>query len=224
VFGNDTNVALIALTAVSALLCIGGHYASRPVLVYVFKPLTMVWVLALAAQSSGATPAFYTALVVVALLFSLAGDVFLMLPSDRFIPGLASFLVAHIFYLLAFAVDGGAEGPLLSLLPVGVLGGLMYAWLRPGLGRMRVPVACYVLAIVAMAGFALARWLDAPSAGTQLAWVGAGLFVVSDAVLAANRFRTPFPAAQAVVLSTYFAGQCLIALSTGVGQALIEGA
>lgn len=221
--GNDVNTALIALTALSALLCIGGHYVGRPWLVYVFKPLTMLWVLALASQSSDAVPTWYTGLIIAGLLFSLAGDVFLMLPSDRFVQGLGSFLVAHLFYVVAFAADGGAEGPLLALLPGGVLGGLMFVWLRPGLGRMGAPVACYVIAIVAMAGFALARWLEAPSAGTQLACIGAGLFVLSDGLLAANRFRTPFSAAQAVVLSTYFSGQCLIALSTGVGQALIEG-
>lgn len=46
-----------------------------------------------------------------------------------------------------------------------------------------------------------------------LAAAGATLFMVSDAVLALNRFRTPFRLAQAAIMSTYVAAQLLIALS-----------
>lgn len=221
---RDANLLLLALVVVSGLTCIASDYAGRRALVYVFKPLTMVWVLILAGQTGAGVEPSYRGLVVAALLFSLAGDVLLMLPSDRFAQGLASFLVAHLVYVVAFGADGGGSGPLLALLPFALAGALAYAWLLPGLGRMRIPVAIYVAAIAAMAGLATARWLSLPGAGALLACLGASLFVVSDAALAANRFRTPFAAAQAVVLGTYFTGQCLIALSTGVGEALLGGA
>lgn len=220
---RDANLLLLALVAVSALACIASDYAGRRVFVYVFKPLTMVWVLALAGQTGAGVEPGYGGLVVTALLFSLAGDVLLMLPSDRFAQGLASFLVAHLVYVAAFWADGGGSGPLLGPLPFVVAGALAYAWLLPGLGRLRIPVAVYVAAIAAMAGLATMRCLALPSTGALLACAGATLFVVSDAALAANRFRTPFAAAQAVVLGTYFSGQCLIALSTGVGQVLLGG-
>lgn len=217
---RDANILLLVLVAASAIACIVADYAGRRSLVYVFKPATMLWVLALAAQGTGAEAAAYRNLVMVGLLFSLAGDVFLMLPSDRFVAGLASFLVGHLFYVAAFALDGGSAGPLLAWSPFAVAGGIVYLWLRPGLGRMALPVAAYVVAITCMAGLATARWIEVGSTGPLLACAGATLFAFSDGVLAANRFRRPFVSAQAIVLGSYFTGQCLIALSTGVGEAL----
>lgn len=41
--------------------------------------------------------------ILLGLCLSLAGDVLLMLPSDRFIQGLAAFLVAHLCYNVGFA-------------------------------------------------------------------------------------------------------------------------
>ncbi len=217
------HAGLVLLAAVSALACIVGELGERRTIVYLFKPGTMLVVIALALLGGDGASETYRHLVLAGLFFSLAGDVFLMLPDDRFVPGLASFLVGHLFYVAAFAGDGGAAGPWLALLPFAGAGVLVYAWLWPGLGRLGVPVAVYVLAIAAMAGFATARWLDAGSVGAFLASAGAVLFVVSDSALAANRFRHPFALAPVVVLGTYFGGQCLIALSTGVGEALLGG-
>jgi uncharacterized membrane protein YhhN len=53
------------------------------------------------------------------------------------------------------------------------------------------------------------------TAGTLAALVGAVLFVVSDSLLAFNRFVRPFRMAQPAVLSTYFFAQWLIARSVG---------
>ena len=220
---NSFHAGLVLLAAVSAVICIVAELGGRRIIVYVFKPGTMAIVIALALLGGDATSEAYRRLVLAGLLFSLAGDVFLMLPEDRFVPGLTSFLVGHFFYVAAFAGDGGAAGPWPALLPFAGAGVLVYAWLWPGLGRLGVPVAVYVLAIAAMAGFATARWLDAGSVGAFLASAGAVLFVISDSALAANRFRHPFALAPVVVLGTYFGGQCLIALSTGVGEALLGG-
>jgi uncharacterized membrane protein YhhN len=85
--------------------------------------------------------------------------------------------------------------------------------LWPLLGDRRLPVLVYMLAIVTMAWQA-ARWSGLHTAAAGLAAAGSALFVLSDSVLAWNRFARPFRAAQAVVLSTYFAAQWLIALST----------
>ena len=92
----------------------------------------------------------------------------------------------------------------------------------PKLGRLRVAALLYVIAIVVMAWQATARWIAIGEPGALLACLGAALFVVSDAALAINRFHRTFPAAQALVLGTYFAAQWLIALSIGVGEHLVE--
>ena len=212
------NAALCLAVLASAATCIAGALSERASLVYVFKPLTMLLILAIAVQPSVSTPPSYRALVVAGLTFSLAGDVFLMLPRERFTAGLASFLVAHLLYLAAFAT----KGPIAALLPWAIFAIPFYGLLHPKLVRMRWPVAVYVTAIVAMAWQATTRWLALDQYGALLALLGAGLFVFSDAALAWNRFRHAFAKSPAVVLSAYFVGQCLIALSVGAGEALVN--
>src|SRR5690349_8961742 len=101
-----TALAWIALAA-AAVFAIG-DWISRArddqLLEYVTKPATLVALivvaLALDPASSGRRAWF-----VAALAFSLAGDVFLMLPRDLFVAGLASFLVAHVCYVAGFWVE-----------------------------------------------------------------------------------------------------------------------
>jgi uncharacterized membrane protein YhhN len=207
------DLALVACVVASAATCITAHYVERPRLLWVTKPLTMVFVLALAARGSGG--GLYQGLVLAGLVFSLAGDVFLMLPSDRFFEGLASFFVGHVFYICAFASGSDAALTREPLVLVGLLaaGGSVVVWLWPTLGRFKRPVVVYVVAIVAMAWQATARFLESGDPAAGLACAGALLFVVSDSALAVNRFRLPFRAADAVVLGTYFAAQLLIASS-----------
>lgn len=90
---------LIASVLLAAALAVRAHYldAGRRWQVYIFKPLATLLLLAL-ALSLPATSAGYRLAVLCGLVFSTAGDIFLMLPRDRFVAGLASFLIAHLFY------------------------------------------------------------------------------------------------------------------------------
>lgn len=205
--------ALSLLALASALLAIRAEHAGPRSRVYVFKPLTVALVVLVALQARHETAAWYAPLVVAGLLCSLAGDVFLMLPRDRFVAGLLSFLFAHLFYAAAFA-RGGWRPSVRACVPLLIYGASMLALLWPRLGRLRAPVVAYVLVILLMAWAALCRWLAAGSDGGALAAAGALLFVASDSALAWNRFGGGFRGAQAVVLGTYFAAQWLIALST----------
>jgi uncharacterized membrane protein YhhN len=214
------NALLCLLALASAVACIVAYETEHDSIARFFKPLTMLFVLAVALQPSLSTPPVYRALVVAGLTFSLAGDVFLMLPSDRFIPGLASFLIGHLLYIGAFA--GAAEPSLLTLLPLLAAASIIYAVLHRHLGKLRGAVLLYIAAIVAMAWLAADRWLAVGQLGSLLACIGALLFVVSDGALAINRFARPFRGAQAVVLGSYFPAQMLIALSIGVGEALVD--
>lgn len=214
------NTVLCMMVVASALACIVAYARDAQRAAYFFKPFTMVLILAIAVQPSVSTPPAYRMLVVAGLLFSLAGDVFLMLPSDRFVAGLASFLVGHLLYVAAFAEGAVLSLPALLPFALGALG--VYALLHPRLGALRPAVLLYVTAIVAMAWLATGRWLGVGQLGALLACLGAILFVISDAALAIDRFRRPFPRARAVVLGTYFPAQLLIALSVGVGEALVD--
>ena len=139
-----------ALLLALALACIAGEYLDLPVLIYVTKPLATLITIAIAVRATNPVSPRYRTLVTAGLVASLAGDVFLMLPGDRFIAGLASFLVAHLLYIAAFAGAGGGLRSPASALPVGVFALAMLATLWPELGALRLPVAAYVMVIAAM--------------------------------------------------------------------------
>jgi uncharacterized membrane protein YhhN len=211
----ETGISLLAGT--TAVLAIYGRYQQKQTWVYLFKPTTTLLIILLALWGAWAggpsEPVAYAWLVVAGLILGLAGDVFLMLPERYFLPGLSSFLAGHWFYIAAFTAG---VGTVISwwLLPLLLMGGLVYGLLHPHLGKMRLPVIFYVLTILLMAGQALGRWSLLDTTGALLAAAGSVLFVVSDAALALNRFRRPFPSAQLLVLSTYWVAQWLIAMST----------
>jgi uncharacterized membrane protein YhhN len=205
--------AILTLLAMfSAALNIRAEYHGPRYHVYLFKPLTMVFILLIAVQAGWPDFSRYTVVIIGGLLFSLAGDVFLMLPSDRFIPGLVSFLVAHLFYIAAFTSEIGF-GLSWRLLPCAIYGILMFSILAPHLGKMKLPVVVYVVVILVMAWQAWERWSQIGQSTALLAFLGAVLFCVSDSALAVNRFRERYKSAQALILSTYFAAQWLIARS-----------
>jgi uncharacterized membrane protein YhhN len=218
--GPWTDALLSAAALGCAWLCIRAHERADLPRIFLFKPATMLCVIALAARP-GAGP--YAAAVLVGLLFSLAGDVWLMLPRDRFAAGLACFLVAHLCYVAAFAGPEGLRGGVLGLAPFAALAVAMLAWLLPAVpgAWLRAAVAVYVAAICAMGWQAAERAAVLRDAPALLALAGALLFIASDAALACDRFRRPFAAAHAVILATYFGGQWLIALSTGAGSRLL---
>ncbi len=208
-------VLLSCAAVAAALLSIRAHYrgeAGRRQ-VYLFKPLATLLILAVVLVLPPAAERYRWA-VVAGLLFSTAGDIFLMLPRDRFVFGLTSFLVAHLCYLAAFTTGVPLGAAWAGWLPFFLAGGgvvfLVWSGLKPAL---RAPVVAYVVVIAAMAGQAGSRWSLVGGMPALLGLAGASLFVVSDAVLAIDRFRRPFHAARALTLATYYPAQLLIALS-----------
>ena len=208
-------ILLSALAFISAILHLRAEYRGRRRHVYLFKPLTMLFIILIAWQTKNPVSSFYKYAILCGLIFSLAGDIFLMLPTDRFISGLLSFLVAHLFYIAAFTFEGARSPGVLVAVPLLIYGALMLRILLPHLGSMKAPVLIYMLVILIMAWQALNRWMATPAEqGSALALAGALLFVVSDSLLALNRFKGRFRGAQAYIMSTYFTAQWLIALST----------
>ena len=197
----------------SAIMHICAEYFGPHYHIYLFKPLTMVFILLIAVSKARNAPVFYAYAIIGGLLCSMAGDIFLMLPSDQFIPGLVSFLVAHLFYIWAFTHGRRFRFPVWSLLPFAVYGILIFIVLSPALKAMKLPVLAYIVVILVMGWQAWERWDDTGQRLTLLAFIGAVLFIISDSVLAINRFRQPFEMARALTLSTYFAAQWMIAFS-----------
>jgi alkylglycerol monooxygenase len=179
----------------------------------VFRPLALLLMLLCVAQQAraGNRSAKAAGLLLAGLAFSLTGDTFLMFPG-YFTPGLLSFLLAHICYVSLFRQDQAWFPSRRALLVMLGVGGLMYAFLFPTLAPvLRVAVGAYVIVIALMAAQAIGRATVLRDQASISVAVGACFFMLSDALLAINRFALPFPMAQFFVLATYFVAQILIA-------------
>jgi uncharacterized membrane protein YhhN len=207
----------VIAAALSAGICIWSKYRGFTNFHYIFKPLTMLIIIALAisAMVSGG-PTMYRLLILAGLFFSIAGDVFLMIPGDKFLAGLLAFLLAHIAYTTAFVFGKGfGFTPWLASI-FALIWIVIFIVIVPYTERnMKLPVIIYMLVIVVMVWQAWERTVSMGSGLSVIAAVGAVFFLVSDGMLGFNRFRKPFHSADFLVLSTYFTAQYLIAYSMG---------
>lgn len=173
---------------------------------YFFKPATLAALIAFAVVQDAPS------VVIIALSFSLAGDVFLMLPRDLFIFGLASFLAAHIAYFIAFRpVADEWWIPAAWLLPVGVL---LVLKMGQGAGHLFPALIAYMAAILAMVVAATSEmWESEAIDSWPYAAVGALLFMTSDALIGWNRFVRPMSGAPLAIIVTYHLAQMLLVTS-----------
>jgi len=174
------------------------------------KPLLMITLLLYFISASRGYPSwrFY---VMAALVFSWGGDVFLML-DNMFTAGLASFLVAHIFYITAYQKTGAASGELrlLDIMKFVLFGAVVMWLLYPGLGGMLIPVLAYMVVLLSMGVWAHKRRGATTAISFTLVSAGAMLFVISDGLIAINKFAFEIPAERILVMSTYITAQYLI--------------
>ena len=206
-----TTIAFVVFALAAALDWIAVGAGERRV-EWVAKPLATAALVVVAASAGGPYGA-RQAMFVAALLLSLAGDVFLMLPKDRFVEGLVAFLAAHLAYVVGFWVEDHPHGlPLvvgvvLVAVVVGVLARQILAGVRAsGADDLAIPVVAYMGVIGVMA-------ISATGAGPAVAVFGAWWFLASDALLAWNRFVKPVPWAAVGIMVTYHLAQAGLALS-----------
>jgi uncharacterized membrane protein YhhN len=202
---------LLALTLAAAAGNWLAVHRGNKVLEYLCKPLTMALLIGVALTidaDQGAVRAWFVA----ALVLSLAGDVFLMLPEDLFVFGLAAFLLGHIAYIVGMHVDG-VEGPrflvgiVLVMGVLAVVGTIILRGVRAGPDpKMAGPVVAYMFVISAMVASAI-------GVGHVTAIAGAGLFYVSDALIAWNRFLRETRHARVAIMVTYHLAQAALVLS-----------
>jgi len=198
--------AAVLATATAALGMLDAHR--------VFKPMALLLAIILVASRARHQRAEgrFDYILGAALVFSLAGDCLLMFPGF-FIPGLVAFLIAHLFYIALFKQGAPWFASQRALLLTLAVGAAMYAFLFPGLNPvLRVAVGAYVLVIALMAAQAIGRATVLRDKAALGVAIGAGFFMLSDALLATNRFAFPLPMAQLWVLSTYYIAQILIVL------------
>ncbi|RMG31928.1 MAG: lysoplasmalogenase [Bacteroidetes bacterium] len=207
---------------VIALLQIASNFLKpvSPAFHYAMKPAIMLSLgVYFLFQSRGKHP-FYTALMTGAILASLAGDVLLMLPGDYFVWGLAAFLLAHLCYIGVFSRFGlhhTGQPALLRQHPWIILFFLIYAAgllliLYPGLEGMFIPVVIYAVVIMGMALAALNRWQKVERSSFAFVFLGALLFMLSDSMIAINRFACEIPFSHLWIMLTYMGAQYFIVM------------
>jgi uncharacterized membrane protein YhhN len=198
---------------------------------HVFKPLTLALLIGAAIMFRTDAPATRWIFTVTALVLCLAGDVSLMLPRDRFVAGLTTFLLAHVAYVIAFsspvqphrigAIVGGSADQGQAWLAVAIAGVAvlsvavaLFVRIRRGLGErgrteLIAPVALYVVAISAMviSAFATLGRSTWSVEGRTFAIAGAVLFFASDSLIGWTRFVRPHPWAPVAIIVTYHLGQ-----------------
>jgi uncharacterized membrane protein YhhN len=201
-------VAIAAVLAVADWVAIvrGDHR-----LEYLAKPGATL-ALAACAATLDAAHTDTQVLFVIALLASTAGDVFLMLPGDRFVPGLGSFLVAQILYAVGFVLAGGdgvdyvIGAVVVSIVVVPLAVRFVTALRAASQSALVAPLVAYMGAISVML-------VTAIGSGNPYAMVGALLFTASDALIAETRFVKQRPGAGLAIMVTYYLAQAGLVLS-----------
>ena len=203
------NLTLSIVVLISALLTIYAKLRENDFLQFIFKPLTMLAIILMVFLNSSSPPPFYQKAVLVGLLFSLIGDIFLIKQDRFFVQGLIAFLIGHLCYIAAFWTTPNLLSVVFYLIYIGFF--LKLLWKH--LGSLKIPVVVYSLVLAVMSWLALSLTIKHPDHHTFHALLGSICFIASDSLLALNKFKSPIPLAHLWILATYFLAQWLIALS-----------
>jgi uncharacterized membrane protein YhhN len=156
-------------------------------------------------------------LMIIALVFSWAGDVTLEFSGQyemMFMMGLLCFMATQVLYFIIFYRTPGTANNLrrlsFGIIPVYVYGAFLVYFLYDDLGDMRVPVIVYACVILTMLSGAISRLGKVSRISYYLVLSGAMLFVLSDSMIAVNKFSYPFSGSRVLIMSTYVTGQFLI--------------
>jgi uncharacterized membrane protein YhhN len=205
-------LTLFILSGIGVLL---SGFTGTEWLYVISKPLIMTSLLFYYLVASD--PAGRSRVLMLAMILSLAGDVLLM-KEAYFIGGLVSFLAAHILYIFAYRQHQHeeSENSLLGLqrvrlaFPIILAGTGLVVVLYPVLGELRIPVILYATVLALMAINALFRQGRTTTGSFWMVFGGAVLFMISDSILAINKFLAPIEHAGFFIMSTYILAQYLI--------------
>ncbi|GIV33868.1 MAG: hypothetical protein KatS3mg031_1403 [Chitinophagales bacterium] len=164
-----------------------------------------------------------------AFVFSWVGDVLLMKKDELFLlGGLGAFLITHLLYIGVFTKEVKEAGrdmilkrkPWLALPFIGLTAGMIILIFNHLEASMKLPVVVYALVITVMVIMAIARYGNVDYRSFQSVLLGAMLFMISDSLIALDRFYFKGHLWQAdfFIMTLYISGQFLIA--KGSAQAI----
>ncbi len=212
--GENMNLgtsAFILSIVVSAVVAIITDSRNQKFLAYFFRPFTIMLMIGLLIETRPSS--FYRNAIAVGLGLCLLGEAMMMLKKKRFLTGLAFFLGALAVFTVAFYSRVTREFLSWPVIPLVLLAAVVLFLTWPGTKRQRVPVLFYLLALLTMVRVGLEQPHQLAGTGPWLAAAGSLLFLVSDTLLALDRFWRPFRGAQIAILSTFYSGLLLITLS-----------
>ena len=184
---------------------------------FFFKPLIIPVIIGFFVSSVKSITIGISKWILAALLFSLLGDVLLMFEEKNsifFLLGLSSFLLAHVFYIVFFhqvRIKEKVKGNPFLLVIVVIYYTALITLLSPYLADMKVPVLVYGIVISFMFMLAMHMLFIKNKPAGQWMMMGALLFVISDSLLAINKFYSSFEAAGVLIMLTYGLAQLFIA-------------
>lgn len=213
---NKTWIGLYIFTLIAHVTRITGGLAFVPFLEIISKALLMIILMSWFMDTTDDYRSPVKKWVIAALCFSWLGDVLLIFQERYqlfFMLGLASFLIAHIFYIIFFhqlRIKEAVKGNPWLMVIVVVYYGALITILSPYLGDMKWPVRVYGIVISFMFMLAMHMLFIKDKITGRWMMMGALLFVISDSALAINKFYKPFEQAGIVVMLIYGFAQLFI--------------
>lgn len=196
---------------------------------YFSKPLITVGLLMyLLASTKAIEGSLLRKSMAAALVFSMLGDFLLLFP-NLFLYGLGAFLITHLCYILAFKLTQNHGFNPLNInfvrtffynLPIYIPAAFVYFLIRKNLLELQIPVIIYIMVITMMVTMARERFRRTNVASFWQVLIGALLFLVSDAIIALNRFYQPIQDSGILVMGTYIVAQLLIVM--GIRSHLVD--
>lgn len=199
-----------------------GEYLQDPQLDHIVKPFILIWIAGYFLLHAKGIDKKVVKLAVIGFLFSWFGDLLMMFASEFtfFVLGIASFLVTQVVYIFLFlrTIDLSGNMSFLKkkpmwLIPYIAFGLIIYTLLFPQLDAvLRIAIFVYMAAILSMSAMALNRFGNGHPISFSLVFAGSLFFVLSDSLIAVNRFLVSIPYEGLLVMTTYIAAQYLIML------------
>lgn len=193
-----------------------GIQLENNILQFIFKPLIIPVVIGYLDSKTNDITKSINKWVLLALAFSWIGDVLLMFQDKKdifFLLGLSSFLLAHIFYIIYFhkiRIREKVKSNPWFLVIVVIYYAALISLLSPYLHDMKLPVRIYGIVISFMFMLAMHMLFIRQKIAGKYMMTGAFLFVLSDSLLAVNKFYQPFYFADILIILTYALAQFFI--------------
>ncbi|RZL10818.1 MAG: lysoplasmalogenase [Pedobacter sp.] len=218
------------LFAIVFIVHLYAEYNQLSALIHITKPLITIVLMAGLVVVTKLQGKFRKR-IFAGLVFSFAGDVFLMFQGsapNMFMYGLASFLICHLIYISAFNLDmrsdTSSKNPyfIWALLLLFGFCAAFFMYLRPSLGALQLPVLLYSIVISLMVVFSVGRYGKVNLYSFRLIALGAFFFLLSDSALAYNKFIIPVPNAGLVIMATYMLAQYMIVYGSITRDLLVK--